>query len=58
MLIARDRPNLAGYIRISDNLVRAIEAALLGESSQESLKKAQERLELIRENHIFTHLPY
>ncbi|MCC5635476.1 ABC transporter substrate-binding protein [Nostoc sp. CHAB 5844] len=47
MLVARARPTLAGYSRISDSLGRAIESALLGESPQEALKKAQERLEVI-----------
>ncbi|WP_242051567.1 ABC transporter substrate-binding protein [Nostoc sp. FACHB-280] len=47
MSVARSRPTLAGYSRISDSLGRAIEATLLGDSPQVTLKQAQERLELI-----------
>ncbi|WP_397333607.1 MULTISPECIES: ABC transporter substrate-binding protein [unclassified Nostoc] len=47
MPVARARPTLAGYSRLSDSLGRAIEATLLGESPQGALKKAQERLDLI-----------
>jgi ABC-type sugar transport system, periplasmic component len=48
MPVARARPIIAGYNRLSDSLGRAIESTLLGQSSAESaLKEAQERLELI-----------
>ncbi|OIP68275.1 MAG: ABC transporter substrate-binding protein [Oscillatoriales cyanobacterium CG2_30_40_61] len=48
MSVARARPIIAGYNRLSDGLGRAIESTLLGQSSAESaLKEAQERLELI-----------
>jgi multiple sugar transport system substrate-binding protein len=47
MPVARARPTLAGYSRLSDSLGRAIESTLLGESPQAALKKAQERLEII-----------
>lgn len=47
MSIAGCRPIIAGYSRLSDNLGRAIEATLLGESPEKALKTAQERLELI-----------
>ncbi|MBD2440804.1 ABC transporter substrate-binding protein [Nostoc sp. FACHB-110] len=47
MSVARARPTLAGYNRLSDSLGRAIESTLLGESPQVALKKAQERIELI-----------
>ncbi|MBD2491916.1 ABC transporter substrate-binding protein [Aulosira sp. FACHB-615] len=47
MSVARSRPTLAGYSRISESLGRAIEATLLGDSPQSALKQAQERLELI-----------
>ncbi|SRR5579883_444276 len=47
MSIARTRPIIAGYNRLSDSLGRAIEATLLGESPEKALKKAQERLEVI-----------
>jgi carbohydrate ABC transporter substrate-binding protein, CUT1 family (TC 3.A.1.1.-) len=48
MPVARARPIIAGYNRLSDSLGRAIESTLLGQSSAEqALKEAQERLELI-----------
>ncbi len=47
MAWARSRPNIPGYSRISENLGRAIEATLLGESPQKALQQAQERLDLI-----------
>ncbi|AFY43763.1 ABC transporter substrate-binding protein [Nostoc sp. PCC 7107] len=47
MSVARARPTLAGYNRLSDSLGRAIEASLMGESPQAALKKAQSRLDLI-----------
>lgn len=47
---AKSRPNIAGYSHISENLGRAIEATLLGESPQEALKTSQNRLKLILEN--------
>lgn len=40
---ARSRPNIAGYSRLSNSLGRAIEAALLGESSRTALGRAQAR---------------
>lgn len=43
---AESRPNIAGYSRISENLGRAIEATLLGESPQDALKTSQNRLQL------------
>jgi len=45
--VARARPIIAGYSRLSDSLGRAIEATLLGESPQKALKTAQERLDMI-----------
>lgn len=50
MPVARARPIIAGYSRLSDSLGRGIEATLLGESPQKALKTAQERLDLIWEN--------
>ncbi len=50
MPVARARPIIAGYSRLSDSLGRAIEATLLGESPQKALKTAQERLNLIWKN--------
>lgn len=48
MPVARARPIIAGYNRLSDSLGRAIESTLLGQSSAEqALKDAQARLELI-----------
>ena len=47
MTVARARPNMAGYSRLSDSLGRAIEAVLLGESPQKALQMAQEQLRLI-----------
>ncbi|MEH2390356.1 MAG: ABC transporter substrate-binding protein [Nostoc sp.] len=45
--LAGTRPIIPGYSRISESLGRAIEATLLGESAEKTLKIAQERLELI-----------
>ncbi|MBD2625961.1 ABC transporter substrate-binding protein [Trichormus variabilis] len=46
--VARARPIIAGYNRLSDSLGRAIESTLLGKSSAgQALKEAQERLEVI-----------
>ncbi|MBD2384733.1 ABC transporter substrate-binding protein [Cylindrospermum sp. FACHB-282] len=46
--VARARPIIAGYSRLSDSLGRAIESTLLGKSSAEkALKEAQDRLDLI-----------
>lgn len=45
--VARARPIIAGYSRLSESLGRAIESTLLGESPEAALKKAQERLEFI-----------
>lgn len=42
-----NRPIIAGYSRLSENLGRAIESALLGESPKKALQKAQERIEVI-----------
>ena len=47
MTVARARPNIAGYSRLSDILGRGIEAVLLGESPRKALQIAQERLSLI-----------
>ncbi|MEA5621112.1 ABC transporter substrate-binding protein [Cronbergia sp. UHCC 0137] len=48
MSVARPRPVIAGYNRLSNSLDRAIESTLMGKSSAElALKEAQERLELI-----------
>lgn len=47
MPVARTRPIIAGYSRLSDSLGRAIEATLLGEPAEKALKTAQERLDLI-----------
>jgi multiple sugar transport system substrate-binding protein len=45
---SRSRPIFPGYNRISENLGRAIEATLLGQSTPEaSLKEAQSRIDLI-----------
>ncbi|MCL1463077.1 ABC transporter substrate-binding protein [Argonema galeatum] len=46
---ARSRPIIAGYTRLSENLGRAIEETLLGNSPKEALQKAQDRLKLIWE---------
>lgn len=43
----RSRPIFPGYNRLSDSLGRALEAVLLGKSPTESLKTAQQRLDLI-----------
>lgn len=45
--VARSRPNISGYPRISENLGRAIEETLLGNEPNKALKKAQDRLDLI-----------
>lgn len=42
----RSRPIVPGYNRISENLGRAIEATLLGESPQQALEASQHRLDL------------
>ncbi|MBE9200465.1 MULTISPECIES: ABC transporter substrate-binding protein [unclassified Nodularia (in: cyanobacteria)] len=47
MPAARGRPIIAGYSSLSDSLGRAIEATLLGASPEQSLKAAQQRLDLI-----------
>jgi len=47
MAVARARPIIAGYSRLSESLGRAIEATLMGESPEKALQKAQERIELI-----------
>jgi multiple sugar transport system substrate-binding protein len=48
MDVAKFRPTIPGYSRISDSLGRAIEATLLGKSSAEAaLKEAQARLDVI-----------
>jgi multiple sugar transport system substrate-binding protein len=48
MQVARSRPLFAGYARVSDNLGRALEAAVLGKATpQAALAAAQQRLELI-----------
>lgn len=49
MSVARERPMIAGYNRISENLGRAIEASMLGKPVEQSLKEAQARLDLIWE---------
>ena len=51
MKYARSRPIIPQYTRLSENLGRAIESALLGkETPQEALTKSQQRLELIFSN--------
>ncbi len=47
MSVARSRPIIAKYVRLSDRLGQAIEETLLGNSPEAALKKAQARLELI-----------
>jgi multiple sugar transport system substrate-binding protein len=48
MKIARSRPIIPQYTRLSENLGRAIEAVLLGKATpQEALEKSQQRLQLI-----------
>lgn len=48
MAVAQARPTIAGYSRLSENLGRAIESALLGKASAAAaLQTAQERVELI-----------
>jgi multiple sugar transport system substrate-binding protein len=47
MKSARSRPIIPGYSRLSDNLGRAIEATLLGQSPKDALQKSQKRLDLI-----------
>lgn len=49
MPVARERPIIAGYNRLSENLGRAIEASMLGKPVEQSLKEAQARLDLIWE---------
>jgi multiple sugar transport system substrate-binding protein len=44
---ARSRPIFPGYTRVSDNLGRALEAALLGRTPEVALKDAQARIDLI-----------
>ena len=51
MKYTRSRPIIPKYTRLSENLGRAIEAALLGEQSpEEALQQSQKRLELIFNN--------
>jgi multiple sugar transport system substrate-binding protein len=45
--VGRSRPIFPGYNRVSDNIGRAVEAVLLGNSPQEALKASQQRLDLI-----------
>ncbi|MGD1902843.1 MAG: ABC transporter substrate-binding protein [Geitlerinemataceae cyanobacterium] len=45
MVVARSRPIVSGYTRLSDALGRAIEQALLGESPEVALAQAQERID-------------
>ncbi len=48
MKVARSRPIIPKYTRLSENLGRAIEASLLGKDSPEAaLQKSQQRLDLI-----------
>ena len=48
MQVARSRPIIPKYTRLSENLGRAIEASLLGKDSPEAaLQKSQQRLDLI-----------
>lgn len=47
MAWARSRPVVPGYPYLSENLGRAIEAALLGQDPTEALQQSQRRLELI-----------
>jgi multiple sugar transport system substrate-binding protein len=48
MKVARSRPIIPKYTRLSENLGRAIEASLLGKATpEEALKKSQQRLDLI-----------
>jgi multiple sugar transport system substrate-binding protein len=48
MKIARSRPIIPKYTRLSENLGRAIEASLLGKATPEAaLKQSQQRLDLI-----------
>ncbi|MGF1540583.1 MAG: ABC transporter substrate-binding protein [Pleurocapsa sp.] len=51
MPVARSRPIIPEYSRLSENLGRAIEASLLGKQTpEEALKRSQQRLELIFNN--------
>ncbi len=52
MAIARSRPIFPGYARVSENLGRAMEATLLGQTPTEALKASQQRLNLV-----FNHAP-
>jgi multiple sugar transport system substrate-binding protein len=52
MAIARSRPIFPGYARVSENLGRAMEATLLGQTPTEALKASQQRLDLV-----FNHAP-
>jgi len=45
MAVARSRPIVSGYTRLSDALGRAIEQVLLGESPRSALVRAQERID-------------
>ncbi len=48
MAVARSRPVFPGYARVSENLGRALEATLLGQSTPaEALEASQRRLDLI-----------
>jgi multiple sugar transport system substrate-binding protein len=48
MKVARSRPLIPKYTRLSENLGRAIEASLLGKATpEEALKQSQQRLDLI-----------
>ncbi len=49
MSVGRERPLIAGYNRLSENLGRAIEASMLGKPVEQSLKESQARLDLIWE---------
>lgn len=49
---AKSRPIIPQYTRVSENLGRAIEASLLGKQTpEEALKRSQQRLELVFNNH-------
>ena len=51
MKYTRSRPIIPKYTRLSENLGRAIEAALLGDQTPEAaLRRSQQRLELIFEH--------
>jgi multiple sugar transport system substrate-binding protein len=49
MPVSGERPLIAGYNRLSENLGRAIEASMTGKPAEQSLKESQERLDLIWE---------